>query len=153
MLCRLVTVAAAASGVQLPFNHSIHVALKVECLFCHSTARRGPPADILALQICAMCHQDVTAPTAKMKEVVAAYDASANVTWPRLYRVRDFVYFSHRAHVVTGRIDCSRCHGDVAAMTMAVKVRNVDNMGFCLACHTGKTVNGKKMTDCDICHK
>ena len=100
-----------------------------------------------------MCHQDVAAPTAQMKEVVAAYDASANVSWPRLYRVRDFVYFAHRDHVVTGKIDCSHCHGDVAAMTLAVKVVNVDNMGFCLACHTGKTVNGKKMTDCDICHK
>ena len=68
-----------------------------------------------------------------MKEVVAAYDAGATVSWPRVYRVRDFVYFAHRDHVVTGKIECSYCHGDVATMTLAVKKVNVDNMGFCLA--------------------
>lgn len=142
-----------SDGVQLPFSHVAHTSKGMACLFCHSTARRGPPADLPALQLCALCHEAVAAPTAPMKEVVAAYDAGATVSWPRVYRVRDFVYFAHRDHVVTAKIDCSHCHGDVATMTLAVKKVNVDNMGFCLACHTGKTVNGKSMTDCDICHK
>jgi len=143
----------ATGEAQINFLHSPHIAAGVQCLFCHSGARRGPSADLPPLELCYGCHKWSQGQTDNSKKLVAAFEQKQTVTWDRVYRVHDFVYFPHQDHVVTAKLACSNCHGDVASMGMAVRAVRVNNMGFCLSCHTGKRVGGKDMADCDICHK
>ena len=81
--------------------------------------------------------------------MVGAYDEGAIVSWPRVYNLPDFVNFTHLSHVVTGKVECRVCHGDVAAMQLAVKARNL-TMGFCLDCHGSRPQY--YMSDCGTCH-
>lgn len=78
------------------------------------------------------------------------------IAWIRVYRLPDFVYFDHRAHVTAG-VACQECHGAVEAMERVRQVTDL-SMGWCVNCHrqvnrTG--VNGKPVyasTDCVTCH-
>jgi mono/diheme cytochrome c family protein len=159
---------------ELPFTHRAHVDRGMQCLFCHSGARRGPSADLPSLELCAICHRAITTQTEDTERVVAAFDEERTVSWPRVYRQPGFVYFSHRPHVVVAGVACSRCHGDVGSMTLARRARDM-TMGFCLDCHQaidyvyrdegepvdteGRVVRqvgpfaGRFLADCHICHK
>jgi hypothetical protein len=134
---------------------------------------RGPSADLPSLELCAGCHRFISTQNENMQQVVAAFDEGRSVGWPRIYKQPDFVYFSHRPHVVVADIGCDTCHGQVGEMTLARKVRDL-NMGFCLDCHKqqdyvyaeegeaqftegyldeDRPSTGRFLTDCHICHK
>lgn len=78
------------------------------------------------------------------------------IAWVRVYRLPDFVYFDHRAHVSAG-VACQQCHGPVETMERVRQVSDL-SMGWCVNCHrqanqTG--VNGRQVhasTDCAACH-
>ncbi len=143
-------VAQAAEPQTIPFRHDRHVKNGVQCVFCHSGVLRGPAADLPPLALCAGCHRAITTQNDQTKQVVAAYDKRETVSWKRVYNLPDYVYFSHLPHVVTARVDCSSCHGDVGTMQLARGVRPM-RMGFCLNCHRQQP--NKLLRDCDTCHK
>lgn len=143
--------AAWAKPVALPFTHRAHVAMGVSCLFCHSSALRGPAADLPPLELCAGCHRWISTQTEATKAVVDAFDNGTEVSWTRVYDLPDFVFFSHRPHVAVAKVSCTECHGDVASMTLAVKAKR-HTMGFCIACHK-KQPERDRLLDCQICHK
>lgn len=143
--------AVAASAETIPFSHTAHTARGVTCLFCHSAASRGPSADVPALELCAGCHRWISTQTPATQAVLDAFDGGRVVSWPRVYNLPDFVFFSHQPHVAVAGVDCATCHGDVASMTLAKKaVRHT--MGFCLGCHRAQ-VDEQRLIDCQICHK
>lgn len=78
------------------------------------------------------------------------------IAWTRVYRLPDFVYFDHRAHVNTGVI-CQPCHGPVETMERLRQVPDL-SMGWCVNCHRDATrngVDGKRVfasIDCSTCH-
>ena len=136
----------------IPFTHRPHMEKgEMPCLFCHGQARRGPSADLPPLQLCAGCHRWLTVQTEKTKAVVAAYDSGTQVSWPRVYKEPDFVFFTHQVHIEVAKLECSTCHGDVAAMALARKVRQL-NMKFCVDCHKKQT-DMSFLMNCEICHK
>lgn len=146
------TIAGAAAEATLPFTHQPHIQKGgLSCIFCHSQVRRGPSADLPSLELCAGCHRWLSTQTPATEAVVAAYDTGTEVSWARVYKVPDFVYFTHQSHVVVAKVECAVCHGDVAQMALARKVRNL-NMKFCINCHSQKT-GQERLMDCDICHK
>ncbi len=140
---------AQAAPVTLPFTHQAHLAKGVTCLFCHSSARRGPAADLPPLELCAGCHRWLSTQNDRTKAVVNAFDAGTEVGWPQVYDLPDFVFFTHQMHVVVGKVDCSACHGNVAGMGLATRAKRL-TMGFCLDCH--KRI-AERLIDCDICHR
>jgi len=136
----------------IPFTHRPHMEKGgMPCLFCHGQARRGPSADLPPLQLCAGCHRWLTVQTESTKAVVAAYDSGTQVSWRRVYKEPDFVFFTHQVHIEVAKLTCSTCHGDVAAMGLAHKVRQL-NMKFCIDCHKKQT-DLSFLMDCEICHK
>lgn len=135
----------------IPFTHRAHLSKGVSCLFCHSSALRGPAADLPPLELCAGCHRWISTQTEQTEAVVAAFDQGTNVSWSRVYDQPDFVFFSHQPHVATAKLSCTECHGDVANMTLATKARRM-TMGFCLACHKLQEERDR-LIDCQICHK
>lgn len=145
------TVAAAAQAT-ISFTHRPHIQKGgLSCIFCHSQVRRGPSADLPPLELCAGCHKSLSTQTPATKAVVAAFEAGAAVSWPRVYKLPDFVYFTHQAHVVVAKVECATCHGDVAQMALAQKAKRL-NMGFCMGCHK-QQADPEHLMDCDICHK
>ncbi|MHB9149295.1 MAG: c-type cytochrome [Thermoleophilia bacterium] len=135
----------------IPFTHRAHLAKGVSCLFCHSSALRGPAADLPPLELCAGCHRWISTQTEQTKTVVAAFDEGKTVSWARAYDLPDFTFFSHQPHVATAKLSCTECHGDVSSMTLITKARRM-TMGFCLACHKLQEERDR-LIDCQICHK
>ncbi len=80
-------------------------------------------------------------------KTVAAWPASAR-PYPqvRLYRLRDFVIFSHARHR-QGKAGCEVCHGNVAAMEPLERYREV-SMQACVECHQER----KATLECSACH-
>lgn len=78
------------------------------------------------------------------------------IAWTRIYRLPDFAYFNHSAHVNTG-VACQQCHGPVETMEHVRQVPDL-TMGWCVNCHRAASeagVAGKKVqasTDCSTCH-
>ncbi|MBI3004413.1 MAG: cytochrome c3 family protein [Ignavibacteriales bacterium] len=75
---------------------------------------------------------------------------AAEVPWERVYKVPDHVYFSHRRHVVAGRLECEVCHGNVQQFTMPVSLPEIPvTMENCMSCHRKHNVTN----DCLSCHR
>lgn len=78
------------------------------------------------------------------------------IAWTRIYRLPDFVYFNHSAHVGAG-VACQQCHGPVETMERVRQVPDL-SMGWCLNCHRTANATGvtsrpvQPSTDCSTCH-
>jgi hypothetical protein len=133
----------------IPFSHRIHAGVnKIPCQYCHEYARRSQTAGVPPVARCVGCHgaglsggiAPVTRPWTNEKQ------PPFEIRWNRVYTLPDFVRFTHRPHINAG-VQCQECHGDVQNMDRVVPVHEI-NMGFCIDCHTKRSVT----TDCAVCH-
>jgi hypothetical protein len=76
----------------------------------------------------------------EIAKIVDAFDNRRAVQWVRLYRLPDFVFFSHAQHVNAGQITCDACHGNVKEMNRLIQVPDL-SMGWCIHCHETRKVN------------
>jgi Cytochrome c7 and related cytochrome c len=78
------------------------------------------------------------------------------IVWNRIYKIPDFAYFDHRAHVAAG-VECQKCHGAVETMERVRQVPDL-TMGWCVNCHRGRDgtmlASGpvRAPSDCSTCH-
>lgn len=78
------------------------------------------------------------------------------IAWTRVYRLPDFAYFNHSAHVSVG-VACQQCHGPVETMDRVRQVPDL-TMGWCVNCHRTANASGvaskpvHPSTDCSTCH-
>jgi hypothetical protein len=152
--------------------------LGMDCAFCHRTAATGDVAGYPDLQQCIFCHQVVNEEIAQqirlvvespplgrggervelgarraemgrsqIEQVRQSWVEQEPINWVRRHRLPDHTVFPHDAHVRAG-VSCATCHGNVAQMRTAVKVRPL-NMSDCVACH--QETNAP--TDCFTCHQ
>jgi hypothetical protein len=122
--------------VQQPvqFDHRHHVQDDgIACLYCHSGAESTPYAGVPSAEVCMGCHSQIWNEAAALDPVRRSFLSGKPLVWNRVHAVPDFVYFDHSVHVRRG-LDCSQCHGDVAQMALAEKVK-LFTMSFCLDCH------------------
>ncbi|HLA38804.1 MAG TPA: cytochrome c3 family protein [Candidatus Glassbacteria bacterium] len=118
----------------IPFSHKLHAGdYKMDCLYCHSAAEKGPHAGIPPMNVCMGCHSVVGLDKENIKNLNKIYNAGKVVEWQRVHRLPDHVYFSHKWHLRAG-VQCQTCHGDVAAMPLISQVNKLE-MGDCLDCH------------------
>ncbi len=118
----------------IPFSHKIHAGdFKMDCLYCHGSAEKGPHAGIPPMNVCTGCHSVVALDKDNIKILNKMYNDGQTVQWQRIHRLPDHVYFSHKWHLRAG-VECSECHGDVAAMPLISQVKRLE-MGDCLDCH------------------
>ena len=102
-----------------------------------SSVIRMHQASLPSVESCMTCHASISVDgedaQSRVAQVVKAFDENSRVQWPDVYKQPDFVYFSHRPHIVAS-VSCQSCHGDVQKMELVE--RTVDmNMGFCVDCH------------------
>jgi len=143
------------------FSHRIHAGEnKVECKYCHSSARVSKTSGIPSLNVCMNCHKsiyEVAEETlaegkeeygvdynAEIKKLYAAvgwdeenqkYTGETQpVEWVRIHNLPDFAYFNHSQHHMVGGIQCQECHGPVEEMEIMYQFSPL-TMGWCIDCH------------------
>jgi len=119
-------------GENRPLNHKKHAPLKLKCVFCHKDAERADRAGFPALAQCKSCHVDL---------------ADRKIPLQLVHELPDFVFFSHGTHAA-GKVECLRCHGDVAAQEL-VSVQQPLKMKWCVDCHKQNTGPVR----CNTCHE
>ena len=131
----------------LPFSHRAHTELGLKCSECHKGAAQGPAAGIPPESLCMNCHRTVKAQSPAIVTLAGFLKRSEPVPWARLYRLPDFVSFSHNRHSGKAQIACSTCHAEVAQQDALVKEKSI-GMQSCMACHDKRKANN----NCDACH-
>lgn len=139
----------------IKFSHKIHAGANgIQCVYCHSGAEKSRHANIPSANVCMNCHKYIqkgaTTGTAEIKKIYAAIDWDGTkygpnqkpIQWTRVHNLPDLAYFNHAQHVNVGKIDCAKCHGDVAAMDV-VKQDQPLTMGWCIECHRTTEVQMK----------
>jgi hypothetical protein len=90
----------------------------------------------------------VEAGSGPLQQLAAAHASGAPIPWKRVYRLPDYVFFSHETHVTEARRSaCETCHGPVAEMDVMQRVRDI-SMAACVDCHQQQQAPAR----CDTCH-
>ncbi|HEX7492840.1 MAG TPA: cytochrome c3 family protein [Bacteroidales bacterium] len=134
-----------APAQPIKFSHAVHAGQnKTDCNYCHYTARISKTAGIPSGSICYNCHFLVRNGTrsgaTEIAKILAHLDEKKPVEWVRIYKLPDFVFFSHEQHVSAGQITCDACHGNVKEMDRLYQVPDL-SMGWCIDCHKTRKVN------------
>jgi len=131
------------------FMHKVHAGDNgIACLYCHSGAEKGKVAGIPTLNVCMNCHKGIQGSNPDyQKEIAKIYYAVGwdpskadytnpphPVQWNRVHSLPDFAYFNHSQHVVVGKLECEKCHGDVKTFTTDKQFAPL-TMGWCINCH------------------
>lgn len=145
----------------IEFPHDLHTETnKINCLYCHTYARRSAVAGIPPTSKCMGCHTIIATDRPRIKQLTEYWDKGVSPPWKKVHDLPDFVRFTHERHLKkflfdnpdmpVERVDevCALCHGDVKKMTVAKKQKPL-TMGFCTRCHES---NGGPF-DCQKCHK
>jgi hypothetical protein len=145
----------------IEFPHDIHVKENgINCLYCHSYARRSKVAGIPPLSKCMGCHLVIATDKPRIQQLTEYWEKREPPPWKKVHDVPDFVHFTHEKHLKRFVFDnedlpiervqevCAFCHGDVKDMTVAEKVKPL-TMGFCQRCHQAN----EGPFDCWKCHK
>jgi mono/diheme cytochrome c family protein len=170
---RALVVVDGAPAQPIFFSHLIHSSsFQIPCLFCHADARRSEYAGLPSVERCMGCHKIIGAQDnpeiAKIHEYWRRQEA---IPWVRVFKVPEFTYFPHKAHVRAG-LACQTCHGPIERMRVvgAQTGRRLGNdllnliglkpspplltMGWCVDCHRAE--NAARGThaplDCITCH-
>lgn len=144
----------------IEFPHNIHVKDNgINCMYCHTYARRSKVAGIPPTSKCMGCHKQIATDKPRIQKLTEYWTSKTSPPWKKVHDVPDFVHFTHERHLKRFVFDrdfpvenvkevCAFCHGQVENMTVAHKVKPL-NMGFCKNCHIANDGPG----DCWKCHK
>ena len=146
---------------EIHYSHRIHAGEnKIECKYCHSSARVSKHSGIPSLNVCMNCHKSIYEVSAATlaegqeeygidynKEIGKLYDAvgwdvddqrytgeTKPVAWTRIHNLPDFAYFNHSQHVSVAGVECQTCHGPVEEMEVMYQFSPL-TMGWCVNCH------------------
>jgi mono/diheme cytochrome c family protein len=155
----------------IAFSHKIHAGdNKVDCQYCHSSAKHSKHSGIPSVNVCMNCHkaiEEVSEGTEIQwngqtygkkqldKEIAKLYDAAGwdpeeleytgkekPVKWIRIHNLPDFVYYNHAQHVTVAGLKCQKCHGPVEEMDEMYQYSPL-TMGWCISCHRETNVDLK----------
>jgi hypothetical protein len=133
----------AVAPQPVPFSHRQHAS--ATCVDCHATATSAPRATIPQADRCMLCHRGVKTDSPHVARVRSFAEQKQAIPWVRIYRLPDFVYFSHAKHRAAA--SCSDCHGAVETREVLAKEVST-SMTACMSCHNAK----KASTACTTCH-
>jgi len=143
------------------FNHALHVEeVDDGCESCHYFREDGSFSGLPDLESCMECHEDVIGASEEEEKFVAEYVVpEREVPWLVYSRQPDCVYFSHAAHVITGKMECAECHGHIGESEHS-RVYEENRISGYSRDIWGKNISGfghepwerMKMNDCSKCH-
>ena len=139
---------AAAPQQPLPFSHKTHAAKGLACKNCHGAADRADLAGFPPTAKCMTCHVTAAKDSPAIAKLAELDRKGEPVPWRRVYRVPDYVTFSHKVHVAKAQTACETCHGPVAESD-AIRKEKPTSMASCVDCHKSKGAS----VACDFCHE
>lgn len=131
----------------VPFSHRVHSGLGLKCAECHNMEPPGDYAGFPAEALCMNCHRAIKAESPHIAKLSEAMKSKTAVEWKRVYKTKEFVYFSHEVHAKKAGLNCGECHGNVAARDVLHQEKSI-SMYSCMQCHAAR----KAPNDCAICH-
>ena len=155
------------------FNHVIHAgSFQIPCQYCHADARRSEYAGLPSVERCVGCHKIIgVADNPEIGKIHEYARRGAPIPWARVFKVPEFTYFPHKAHV-RADVACQDCHGPIERMpvvgadTGPALTNDLAHlvglhppsrpltMGWCVKCH--RRENAARATraplDCVACH-
>lgn len=137
----------AAPEQPIPFNHRIHAEQGLKCSGCHEIKGRGFAAGYPDEAVCMACHRTVKADSPAIQKLSSHFQEKRPVPWVKVYRVPDFVWFSHRRHHKDAGIACEVCHGPIALRDVIVQEKPA-TMRSCMECHNLHDAPN----ECNLCH-
>jgi len=145
----------------IEFPHDLHAGTnKINCLYCHTYARRSAVAGIPPTSKCMGCHSVIATDRPRIKKLAEYWEKGESPPWKKVHDLPDYVRFTHERHLKRFLFDnpdmsversdevCALCHGEVKKMTVAKKQKPL-TMGFCTRCHEANAGT----FDCQKCHK
>jgi len=118
----------------VPFSHRHHVAgLGLDCRYCHSTVEISSRAGLPATHTCMSCHSEIWTGAPMLAPVRQSLTQHTSLTWHRVARLPEYVYFRHDVHIAKG-VGCITCHGRIDRMALTYQAKPL-TMQFCLDCH------------------
>ena len=154
------------------FSHKIHAGdNKVDCQYCHSSAKHSKHSGIPSVNVCMNCHKSIAEVADNTvveledgvvlgkseldKEIAKVYRAAGwdaenleytgdtkPIKWVRIHNLPDYVYFNHSQHVTVAGVKCQKCHGPVEEMEEMYQHSPL-TMGWCIDCHRETKVDLK----------
>ncbi|MFZ5503147.1 MAG: cytochrome c3 family protein [Pseudomonadota bacterium] len=129
----------------IEFPHVRHAKdMQIDCMYCHTYARRSAVAGIPPVQKCIGCHQSIESvrESPRIKQLFEHWEAKKPIPWKKVHDLPDFVRFNHERHIKRfieqqnrpTQEACGYCHGDVKEMTVARRSKAL-SMGWCASCH------------------
>jgi len=147
LLLLLLCVGLQAEDQPIPFSHKQHTKAGIKCQDCHTLKKPGFAAGIPSEQTCMGCHSTIKKDSEAIQKLAGYAKAKKSVPWVRLYRLPDYVWFSHAVHHQEANLACEVCHGPVAEREVMSKEKPI-TMVACMECHKqSKAPNG-----CTVCH-
>ncbi len=131
----------------LPYSHKTHLAVGLKCNSCHKNPDPGEAMGLPKENFCMSCHSAIKTESPHIQKLAAAARQMKAIQWERVYKLPEFVYFSHRVHVKAGA-SCETCHGAVRERDVITK-EVAHTMKACMACHTERQARN----ECTTCHE
>jgi hypothetical protein len=131
----------------IPFSHKNHVEKGLACKDCHTMPDPGDQAGFPPTAKCMACHATIERDSPPIVTLAGFHARQEPVPWKRVYRVPEYVSFSHKTHAVKAQIDCETCHGPVRQRD-AIRKEKPTSMSSCMDCHKAR---GASLA-CDFCH-
>ncbi len=142
----------------IAFPHKVHVAEEeIPCIDCHEGAEEAEHATIPLGELCVDCHEEPNGEGLEEAKLVAMLAEGEPLRWKRVHKLAEHVRFSHRRHVIAGRVLCETCHGEVPQREVAfsepfISFNQELGMERCIACHR-ESGNPRASVDCALCHR
>lgn len=135
----------------IPFNHRFHSGpaddgnLQLDCMYCHAGTEKSVSGVVPSLDVCMGCHQIAGTGLPPIEELRGYWARGEAVPWMWVYKLPEFVQFSHQPHIRSG-VECQSCHGPVEEMDRVYQWAPL-TMGWCLECHRGAPQETDVATD------
>ncbi|RPI99871.1 MAG: hypothetical protein EHM36_15405, partial [Deltaproteobacteria bacterium] len=149
LLFLLITYSVGSKTEQpVAFNHKKHADQGLECDACHRFYKTQTFSGLPSLAVCLECHQEPVTQSPEEEKIRQYAKRGEEIPWKRIYQQPDHVFFSHRRHVVLGKMECKSCHGNMGEMEKPpAKPFVLMTMDWCMDCHAERKVTN----DCQAC--
>jgi hypothetical protein len=131
----------------IPYSHKTHLALGLQCMFCHTNPEPGKLMTYPPTSTCMSCHTAIAKDKPAIQKLAGFAKSRQPIPWVRIYTVLPGVNWAHRIHVQAG-MKCEMCHGQVAQMEVMSEATSVTTMYSCLTCHQQNNAKAA----CSACH-
>jgi hypothetical protein len=133
----------------ISFNHKKHLEQGLECSACHRFFKTQTFSGMPDLNTCLECHKEPITKGEEEEKIRQFQQKKEEISWRRLYEQPDHVFFSHRRHVLLGKMPCEICHGKIGQSEKPPTQPWMKmTMSWCMDCH----IKNKVTNDCLACH-